>query len=229
VSAPVLRRLPARQRIKAALIAAAATPIIEALGASWRFREQGVHPLDRIIREGRQPIYALWHGRILAGTIYLRERGIVVMTSENFDGEWVARIIRRFGFDPARGSTSRGGGRAMVRMRRQMRQGRPAAFTIDGPRGPARVVQPGAVWLASVTGNPVLPLHLEASSFWTVRSWDRHQIPKPRSAVAVTIGAPIDVPAGVTEARIASACQELEVSLADLERDAVRLAHQESH
>jgi lysophospholipid acyltransferase (LPLAT)-like uncharacterized protein len=229
VSAPGLRPLTARQRFKAALIAAAGTPIIEALGATWQFRDRGTEHLDRVIRDGRQPIYALWHGRILAGTIYLRQRGIVVMTSENFDGEWVARIIRRFGFDPARGSTSRGGGRAMVRMRREMRHGRPAAFTLDGPRGPARVAQPGAIWLASLTGNPVLPLHLEASSFWTARSWDRHQIPKPGSLVAVAIGAPIEVPPDAGEARIEAARQELEASLAGLEMDAVRLAHQESH
>ena len=211
------------------MIAAAGTPLVEALGATWRFREQGTEHLERVLREGRQPIYALWHGRILAGTIYLRERVIVVMTSENFDGEWVARLIRRFGFDPARGSTSRGGGRAMVRMRREMQQGRPAAFTVDGPRGPARVAQPGAVWLESVTGNPVLPVHLEAASFWTAKSWDRHQIPKPGSVVAVTIGAPIDVPPGAGEVRIEEARQELEATLTGLETDAVRLAHQESH
>ena len=106
---------------------------------------------------------AFWHGRILPATFYFRRRGIVVITSENFDGEWIARIIERFGYGTARGSTSRGGLKAMLQLVRDMEQGKPAGFTLDGPRGPARVAQPGAVWLARATGNPVLPFHLEAS------------------------------------------------------------------
>ena len=105
---------------------------------------------------------AFWHGRILPATIYFRRRGIVVITSENFDGEWIAGIIERFGYGTARGSTSRGGRRALLQLKRDMAAGRPAAFTLDGPRGPARVAQPGAVWLAKATGNPVVPFHLEA-------------------------------------------------------------------
>src|SRR5205807_832819 len=107
-------------------------PILEALGGTCEWVEQGTEHLARIRREGRQPIYALWHGRIMAGTLCLRDRDIVVITSENFDGEWVARLIERFGYEPARGSTSRGGSRALVQMRREMRGGRPVAFTVDG-------------------------------------------------------------------------------------------------
>ena len=91
---------------------------------------------------------AFWHGRILPATFYFRNRGIVVITSENFDGEWIARIIERFGYGTARGSTSRGAKRAMLQLVRDMRRGKAAGFTVDGPRGPARIVQPGAVWLA---------------------------------------------------------------------------------
>jgi lysophospholipid acyltransferase (LPLAT)-like uncharacterized protein len=76
-----------------------------------------------------------------------------------------------------------------------MAAGRAAAFTIDGPRGPARVAQAGAVWLAMATGNPVVPFHLEASRHWTLRSWDRTQIPKPFTTVALAIGEPFDVAA----------------------------------
>ena len=83
-------------------------------------------------------------------------RGIVVITSENFDGEWIAGIITRFGYGTARGSTSRGGSRALIRMKRDMDAGKPTAFTLDGPRGPARVAQAGAVWLSKATGAPVL-------------------------------------------------------------------------
>ena len=146
-----------------------ATPLIEALGGTYTWRETRRRAsATRVARDGRQPILAFWHGRILAATLYFRDRGIVAMTSENFDGEWVARLMRRFGYSAARGSTSRGGARALAQLRREMADGRPAAFTVDGPRGPARVAQPGAVWLASATGNPIVPFHIEASRFWTV-------------------------------------------------------------
>jgi lysophospholipid acyltransferase (LPLAT)-like uncharacterized protein len=221
--------LPARKRIEAAAIAAVGMPLVEALGATWHWTVRGAEHVDQVKRDGRQPIYALWHGRILPGTLYLRDRDIVVMTSENFDGEWVARLIRRFGFDTARGSTSHGGARALVQLRREMRRGRPAAFTVDGPRGPARVVQPGAVWLASVTGNPIIPFHVEAAASWTVRSWDRHQVPKPGSALGVAIGAPIDVPAAASSGEVERARQLVEASLTQLEIDAADLVRDRHH
>ena len=82
-----------------------------------------------------------------------------------------------------------------------MAAGKPAAFTLDGPRGPARVAQPGAVWLAKATGNPILPFHIEADRHWTPNSWDRTQIPKPFATVAIAIGEPIDVPSDADDVR----------------------------
>jgi lysophospholipid acyltransferase (LPLAT)-like uncharacterized protein len=101
-----------------------------------------------------------------------------------------------------------------------MRAGRPAGFTVDGPRGPARVAQPGAVWLAKATGNPVLPFHLEASSSWTLRSWDRTQLPKPFSTVALAIGRPIPVPPGATDDMLEARRHELDGALHALEQRA---------
>ncbi|MEO8071199.1 MAG: lysophospholipid acyltransferase family protein [Acidobacteriota bacterium] len=215
--------LPRRKQIQAAAIAAVGTPLIELLGATYRWRESGAEHVARVLRDGRQPIYAVWHGRIMAGTLYLRDRRIVVITSENFDGEWVARIIHRFGYSTARGSTSRGGAKALVQLRRDMQAGFPAAFTVDGPRGPARVAQPGAVWLASATGNPIIPFHIEASSSWTVNSWDRHQVPKPGSGLAIALGAPIEVPPKATEAQIETSRRELEEALGRLELRALAM------
>src|SRR5258705_737849 len=100
---------------------------------------------------------AFWHGRILPSTIYFRNRGIVVITSENFDGEWIAGIIERFGYGTARGSTSRGAAKALIRLKRDMAAGLSAAFTLDGPRGPQRLVQAGAVWVARAHRLPRLP------------------------------------------------------------------------
>lgn len=197
----------------------AATPLIALLGATLRWRVEGFHHHEAIVRSGRQPILSLWHGRILAGTLFWKRRGFVVITSENFDGEWIARIIRRFGFGTARGSTSRGGVKALVQLKRDMEAGRPAAFTVDGPRGPARVAQPGAVWLAGATGNPLLPFHIESRRCWTMPSWDATQIPKPFSLVAIAIGPPLDVP-DTEERTIEEKRRELEGRLAALEATA---------
>ena len=202
-----------------------ATPLIALLCRSYRWTIEGSEHYDAVVASGRQPILALWHGRILPGLHYFRHRGVVVITSQNFDGEWIARILRRFGFDTARGSTSRGGVRALVQLRRAMAAGRPAAFTVDGPRGPARVVQPGVAFLAGITGNPVLPYHIEASRHWTLRSWDRTQIPKPFSRVALVIGPPIGV-RDSSEAAIAEGLRDVAQALTILEgRAATLISH----
>lgn len=166
---------------------------------------------------GHEPIFGFWHGRILHGTLYFQRRGIVVITSENFDGEWIARIIHRFGFGTARGSTSRGAAGAMRQLMKEMARGRPTAFTLDGPRGPARIAQPGAVWLAKATGNPIVPFHAESSTHWTLRSWDRTQIPKPGATVALVIGEPVYVSRDAADHALEAARVELERRLRALE------------
>lgn len=210
--------------MEAAVIAGLGYPIIALLGSTYRWRVSGLEHIDAILASGRQPIMGFWHGRILPAAYYFRRRGIVVITSENFDGEWIARIIERFGFRTARGSTSRGASRALLRLVRDVAGGRPAGFTLDGPRGPRCQARPGAVWLARATGNPVLPFHIEAARHWTVRSWDRAQVPKPFSLVAVAIGAPVDVPRDADDAAIETTRAGLERTLEDLRRQALAMA-----
>ena len=216
-------RLSWVKRAQVAAIAGAGYPLLNALGHTLRWRVEGLHHLDAIRASGRQPVMAFWHGRILSATFYFRRRGIVVITSENFDGEWIARIIERFGYGTARGSTSRGGRRAMLQLVRDMQQGKAAGFTLDGPRGPARVAQPGALWLARTTGNPVLPFHLEASRAWMLGSWDRTQIPKPFSTVALVVGEPMNVAADATDEQLEAARMELESRLLALEKKALEM------
>ena len=206
-----------------AAIAGAAYPLINALGHTLRWRVDGMQHLESIRASGRQPVMAFWHGRILPATFYFRHRGIVVVTSENFDGEWIARIIERFGYGTARGSSSRGGVKALLQLARDMQRGKPAGFTVDGPRGPARVVQPGAIWLARRTGNPVLPFHLEASRHWTLGSWDRTQIPKPFARVALVIGEPVEVPAETSDDELEATRRDVEARLKALEGRALDL------
>jgi lysophospholipid acyltransferase (LPLAT)-like uncharacterized protein len=201
------------KRVQARMIAGIGYPIIAALGSTFRWRAEGAEHYQRVLAGGRQPIMAFWHGRILPATVYFRKRGIVVITSENFDGEWIAGIIERFGYGTARGSTSRGAVKALVQLKRDMATGKPAAFTLDGPRGPANVAQAGAIWLAKATGNPIVPFHIEADRYWSARSWDRTQIPKPWSTVAIAIGEPMQVAAEADDGGIESARQELEARL----------------
>jgi len=209
-----------RQRLEVATIAGVGYPLINALGHTLRWRVDGLHHYEAIRTSGRQPVMAFWHGRILPATFYFRRRGIVVITSENFDGEWIARIIERFGYGTARGSTSRGARRAVLQLVRELGRGRPAGFTVDGPRGPARVAQAGAVWLASATGNPVLPFHLEASRYWTLQSWDRTQIPKPFATVGLAVGEPFEVARDLDDQRLEDARVSLETRLKNLEQRA---------
>jgi lysophospholipid acyltransferase (LPLAT)-like uncharacterized protein len=196
---------------------------MRALSATYRWHVEGLEHYDSIVASGRQPVMAFWHGRILPATLFFRNRGIVVMISRNFDGEWIARIIRNFGYGTARGSTSRGGARALVELRRTLAQGKPAGFALDGPRGPARVAQPGAVFLAGATGNPILPFHFEASHYWTAGRWDATQVPKPFSRVALVVGAPIEV-SGTGDTLVEEKRVELERTLATLEQRARTLS-----
>ena len=99
----------------------------------------------------------------------------------------------------------------------------PAGFTLDGPRGPRCQAQPGAVWLAKATGNPVLPFHIEAARHWTMRSWDRTQVPKPFSLVALAVGAPVEVPRDADDAVIEAKRTELERVLGELQQRAQAL------
>ncbi len=211
------------KRAQARLISALGFPIIAALGSTFRWRAEGIEHYQKVVDSGRQPIMAFWHGRILPATVYFRKRGIVVITSENFDGEWIAGIIERFGYGTARGSTSRGAVKALVRLKRDMAAGKPAAFTLDGPRGPARVAQPGAVWLAKATGNPIVPFHIESDRHWTARSWDRTQVPKPWSNVAIAIGEPFEVSTESDDEALENARLTLERRLQALEARALAM------
>ena len=182
-----------------------------------RWRVEGLHHYDAIIASGRQPVMGFWHGRILTATYYFRQRGIVVITSENFDGEWIARIIERFGYGTARGSTSRGGRKAMLQLVRDMKAGRPAGFTLDGPRGPAQVAQPGAVWLAATTAIRYCHFTSRLPRIGACGVGIEHRFPSRSKTVALVVGEPIEV----TKERRRSARSvriDLERRLASLER-----------
>lgn len=214
------------KRWQASLIGAAGFPALWALGSTWRWVAEGEEHYHATLASGRVPVMALWHGRILPSVIFYRHRHIVVVTSDNFDGEWTAKIIHRFGYTTARGSTSRNAARAALRAKRSMDEGHPVGITVDGPRGPALIAQPGAVWLAKATGNPILPFHLEADRAWTAPSWDSSQIPYPFSRIAMVMGEPYFIAADADADGLEAARRELEARLHALRPRALALLEQ---
>jgi lysophospholipid acyltransferase (LPLAT)-like uncharacterized protein len=138
------------------------------------------------------------------------------MTSRNTDGEYIARVIRRLGYGTARGSSSRGGRRALVEMIRELRNNKDIGFTIDGPRGPRYVAKPGAVWIAAKTGDGIFPFHLSPEKSWVFDSWDHFHIPKPFTRVLILMGPPIFVDRDSSEDRLEVFQQKLQHTLEDL-------------
>jgi len=189
---------------------------IKLIGSTIRWEITGLEKVDLVSKADHTPIYCLWHDRIFAGTYFLRHRQIVVITSQSLDGEYIARFLKRFGFGTVRGSSSRGGVKALVEMIRLMRDGLPMAFTVDGPRGPRYVAKSGPVFLAKKTGNPLLPFTVECASFWTVGSWDKMQIPKPFTRARFIMAEPVYVPRDANDVEVESKVGELQRSLDEL-------------
>lgn len=154
-------------------------------------------------------LFALWHGRMYLSIQAHRGQGIVTMASQSKDGEWIARWLENNGYVVVRGSTTRGGSQALREMVRQVRSGRHAALTVDGPKGPAQVVQPGVVQLARLTGAWILPITSSSARPRFLASWDRYLLPAPFSRNVVAYGEPFPIPEAMSEeaaaSRIASA------------------------
>src|SRR6059058_3089863 len=147
---------------------------IKLIGATIKFEVEGWENWEAASSNDHIPIYTFWHHTIFLSIYFWQRRRIAVMTSQSFDGEYIARFIQRFGFGAARGSSTRGATGALVEMIRVIRADRPAGFTIDGPKGPRYIAKMGAVLLAKKTGNPVLPFTIAPSKFWELKkTWDR--------------------------------------------------------
>ena len=169
--------------------------VLKALGRSWRFREVDGDG-NRVTHRYRagQGIYALWHSQQLALTLRHRTENIAVIISQHRDGEIIARMVEGIGYRAIRGSSTRGGSRALHEFSRAASEGHALAITTDGPQGPPNQCKPGAVLAASRTGYPIVPAAAVAVRSWTFNSWDRFVVPKPGSVVYVAYGDPIDVP-----------------------------------
>ena len=187
--------------------------LIRLLARTWRFEIHGYEQFRKLEEQKTPLIFAFWHGRILSATYFWRNRGIVVLTSENKDGEYIAHVIHRFGYGSSRGSTSRGAVKGTIGLIRTLKQGAHVGFTVDGPRGPRHQVQQGVAWLASYSGRLILPFHIEAKRAKILSSWDRFQIPLFFSKVRVDIAEPLLIEKDLSEESLETKRLELETIL----------------
>lgn len=186
-----------RSSLKPAILSFVAYWVITVMGMTWRLRLEDQSGQVRI-DAGRSFIFAIWHCHIgimpVAYKKYWRGRCVATLVSASKDGEILARTLRRFGFHPVRGSTSRRGPQSLLEMVRCGQEGHDAAVTPDGPRGPAEVVQEGVIHLAKLTGAPIIPVSCTVSRFIRMKSWDRFVVPLPFSRIVIYAGKPILVP-----------------------------------
>lgn len=174
--------------------------LIVLLGRTWRLREVVPDAVRDRVAAGQGIIYAFWHGRLLPLVFTHRRRGIVVLVSLHRDGEYIARTIEALGFGTVRGSTTRGGARALAALLARARGGASFGITPDGPRGPRHVLQPGVITLASRSGLPIVLLATSGRPAWQARSWDRFFVPLPFARCVVLSSEPIFVPRELDEA-----------------------------
>lgn len=201
--------------------------IIRLIGSTIRYEVKGWENWEAATLNNSQPIFTFWHKRVFASIYFWQKRGIVVMTSQSFDGEYIARFIQRFGAGAARGSSTRGGTTALAEMERLLGLGYPAAFTIDGPKGPRYVAKMGGVLLAKKTGQPMLPFTITPRRYWEAKgSWDRAQAPFPFTPALVDIAPPIFVSANADEEELAAKRDELQAVLDELDRRGLEWAEQ---
>ncbi len=145
-------------------------------------------------RTDQNYIGTLWHNRLLIFPFVLRRffsnrRGAALISASR-DGELLADAITRFGFDVVRGSSSRLGASAILQLTDVLASGRDVVITPDGPRGPAYELGPGIIFLAQKSGAAVLPVNMEYSRCWRLKSWDRFILPRPFAKIRVIIGQP---------------------------------------
>ncbi|HLK17178.1 MAG TPA: lysophospholipid acyltransferase family protein [Fimbriimonadaceae bacterium] len=197
--------------------------IATAIGSTLRYKLVGEERIDL-----RQPaIYLMWHGRTFVPGQFHRGRGVYVIISHSRDGEMQNRIFQRLGYKVIRGSTGRGGERALVESIRVLRAGNSMAITPDGPRGPSGVVQKGVMIMAKKSGVPLIPVGASAKHRKLFRSWDRYMVPWPFSLCSMVAGETFTVPADADDDQIEQIRRAVEKEMHRLQAEAEQvLGHQ---
>jgi lysophospholipid acyltransferase (LPLAT)-like uncharacterized protein len=214
VSADVVGEVPSEQttRLKAHenALAGLGSAALNALMATCRYRREGVENYDRFWRQGKPVIFTLWHGRLLPCTHFHRGQGVVTLISQHRDGEYITRVVRKWGYTAVRGSSTRGGLEALRELIQHVKKGRSLAITPDGPKGPFEKMKPGPVLMAQRTGAPIIPTVSGADRAWYVGGWDRFMIPRPFAKLQIAYGEPVFVPRRASEEEIAAIADDVE-------------------
>ena len=190
-----VRELSPWRRMQIPLIAGAVYSFVRVLGPTLRIEILGWQHAERAYAAGQRIIWPFWHRCIIPVLGWGRGRGVVVMNSTNFDGQWTRRVIERLGFGTAQGSSTRGGLRGLAVMAKRLEEGKDVGFTIDGPRGPRYVAKPGPAMLSRRTGCPIIPFHVGMEHATTLeKTWDLFQVPHLYSRAVFFFAPPIYVP-----------------------------------
>ena len=206
------RRFTLRQRIVLSMIVWAGYWFIRLLGPTLRIAVSYEEGAQRTLDE-RPLVASFWHSCMIPSAYIFRDMGIRVMSSYSYDGEYMGRIIRRFGFVAVKGSSSRSAIKALLGLRRALEDGWTVAFTLDGPRGPRHKVKPGPVALGRSTGLALTTFHAAVENGIVLNSWDRMVIPRPFSRVLVRVGKLISVPTDASDEDLARYTDELQATL----------------
>ena len=190
-----LPHLPWSRRVQIPVIAALVYSVIRLLGPTLRFEVLGWHHATDTYAAHRRCVFAFWHRCIIPIAWWARHRGIVVMNTTAFDGQWTRKVIEWLGFGTAQGSSSRGGLRGLAVMAQRIKEGKDCAFTIDGPRGPRYVAKPGPVMLARRSGAPIVVFHVGCERGKTFeKTWDHFLLPWPFTRAVAIFSPPMEVP-----------------------------------
>jgi lysophospholipid acyltransferase (LPLAT)-like uncharacterized protein len=206
------------------LTATVGAAVIRCLGVTWRIRIEASEKLERARSLSPQVIFVFWHGRLLPLSYTHRNRHIHVLASEHADGEMLGQTIRRLGFGHVRGSSTRGGARALLELAQKVRSGFDLGVTVDGPRGPKGVVKPGVVEVARQTGAAIVPITTASSRRRIFRSWDAFEMPAPFARVVVRYGDPVTVGEGADRSGVEAKRLEVERVLSRITEEADRSA-----
>lgn len=204
--------LRTHERVAATLGAGA----LDALMGSCRYRREGVENYEQFWRQGKPVVFTLWHGRLLPCTHFHRGQGIVTLVSQHRDGEYITRVVRKWGYTAVRGSSTRGGLEALRELIQHLKQGRSLAITPDGPKGPREKMKPGPVLMAQRGGAPIIPVVSGADRAWFFGGWDRFLVPKPFARLKIVYGEPVFVPRRADEAELQAIQDDVERRLGEL-------------
>jgi lysophospholipid acyltransferase (LPLAT)-like uncharacterized protein len=210
-----------RVKVSPAAVRRVIGPLVRVLASSWRIRP--VHEERwRVLYQAKRPlVFLLWHEALLPLLWQHRGQGIAIVVSEARDGQYLNDLALSWGYRAVRGSSTRGGIRALLGAVRELQAGRSVAFTPDGPRGPRRELKPGVITAAQRGGGVIVPIHAEADRAWRLDSWDRFMIPQPLARVRITYGDPFEVEPG--ESGFTEGLERATASLAEISRtDACR-------